>query len=245
MSKAIVEKTKKNVVANYSADDLGEWGENEANQNDVVIPKFIIMQSNSTLVTAGEDIVFGDIIESLGKKVMAGFKKGINIVPFHMKKKFIVKKKVGAEFEFVRFDEVVDEAAPKEFAEGKDAMTRQLTREFYCMVEGSPIPVIVPMKGMSTRTAKILATAMYVQNKVKKLPPPGMTFELTATKELYEGKTNAAYKIVEVGPTPRETVMDCLTWYRMVIAGDVKEAAGEEVVDAPREFADSKTEPIF
>ena len=81
MSKEVAKTAKKELAA-YSNEELAEWG-NEATQNDVVIPKLIIMQANSTLV--GEDKAdAGDIIESLNKEVLAGYKKTVDIVPFYL-----------------------------------------------------------------------------------------------------------------------------------------------------------------
>ena len=74
MSKEVAKTAKKELAA-YSNEDLAEWC-NEATQNDVVIPKLIVMQANSTLV-AEDKADAGDIIESLNKEVLAGYKKTV------------------------------------------------------------------------------------------------------------------------------------------------------------------------
>lgn len=243
MSKELT-KTKKNEVATFSNEDLEAWGESEANQNDVVIPKLIVMQANSSLV--GEDKAdAGDIIESLGKQVLAGYKKTVDIVPFYMKKQWIVKKlnQQSNEFEFERYEDVTAEDLAKDYEENGDKYQRQFCRNFYCLIGDNPIPYIVPMKGMSARTGKILATAMYVQNRVKKLPPPGMTFHLGSAKESYEGRVTAAFKIEEAGPTSTEKVQECLGWLKMIKSGEVKEADDQELEQEVKK--DNLNNPMF
>ena len=245
MSKKELTKQTTSVAA-YSEQDLSDWGASQASENDVVTPKRLIMQSNSSLVTGGDDLAFGDIIESIGKKKLAGFKDDVLIVPFHMKKVWIVKayNKELDKFVFVRYEDVTadEENLEKEFVEGGVKHQRQFCRNFYCLIGNDPIPYIVPMKGMSTRTGKILATAMYLQNKMKKLPPPGMTFKLSATKEKMDDRTNAAYKIEEFEPTSLSKVNECLTWYKMINAGGVKEA---EEHDLEAEASTSNAAPMF
>lgn len=246
MSKELV-KTKKNEVAQFSNEDLAAWGESEANQNDVVIPKLIVMQANSSLV--GEDKAdAGDIIESLGKEVLAGYKKSVEIVPFYMKKTWIVKKlnTQSNEYEFERYEDVdsSNENADKDFSVNGEKYQRQFCRNFYCLIGDNPIPYIVPMKGMSARTGKILATSMYVQNKVKKLPPPGVTFKLQSTKESYEGRVTAAFKIEEAGITPKEKVLECLSWLKMIQEGSVRESQDEDL-EKESKVKNDNSNPMF
>lgn len=229
MSKELA-KTKSNEVATFNEEALSQW-DNEASSNDVVIPKLIIMQANSTLVNE-DKAAAGDVIESLNKEVLAGYKKSIEIVPFYMHKTWIVKKynPQKDEFDFVKYENVEadNENLDKDFEINGEKYQRQLSRNFYCLIGDNPIPYIVPFKGMSTRAGKILATAMYVQNKAKKLPPPGQTFKLSTTKESYENRINAVFKVEPSHNTSHDKVLECLTWLKMIKEGAVREDNNNE-----------------
>lgn len=219
---------------------LDDWGnDNEMTANDLVIPKILVQQGMSKYVTEGT-ARFGEFCDSLTGEILGDSdKKPIEVIPFHMQKVWVVSKKIPNKDkpEYVRTEQVTpeNEMLPWEFEEDGQKFIRALIRNFYCVVPSRRgMCYVVPFKGKSARSGKILATQMFTTNKLAKLTPAGMVIELTAKKESNDDGTFMVMYVKPLKETPSDLLVEAFNWYKLVKSGATK-------VDE----SDLKEEPTF
>lgn len=231
MSKEVTNK-KETQVASYNEADLTAWGDNDFSQSDIIIPKLVMMQPSSTLLSDNEALRSGDYIHSVTKELIGNAKKPVKIIPIHMKKLYRVTVKEGMDYKYSHMEEwnEANDSAPKEFMHNHIPALRQKAYQFYVLIDGFEIPFIVTMKGMSFGMGRRLANEMFLVNKMKKLPPPGRTFLLGVEDVEYEGKKYKGYAVTEDSITPASVVVGtALEWYKTINSGKAIEHSEAEV----------------
>jgi len=242
-----VSKKKSNEVAVYDEVDLGAWGDNEFDQSDIIIPKIILMQGASQLVSDGVARP-GEYLDSVSKEVLGSADKPLVITPIHMKKFWRITQLDGNEYKFERMDHVnaSNLNADKEFSENNVPKKRQMVYQFYVLVEDKAVPYILSMKGISFGAGKQLANEVYVTNKIKRLPPPGRQFKLSVEDVPFDGKKYKGFKIMEHGPTPMELVKgQCFEWFKTISVGEVREDHSDEKPEPKPQQNNMGSEPAF
>jgi len=230
MSKEVTKQDSKE-VSPYSATMMGEWGgTNEFDKSDIIIPKIMLMQGASALVSDGVARP-GQYLHSISKEVLGDNSNPLIFTPIHMTKSWRITKKVGNDFKFSHYENVTKENlnAPKEFKIGNLIAQRQLCYNFYVLVDGFAVPFILQMKGISHGAGKVLSNEMYIVNPAKRLPPAGRSFKLLVDDIDFESKKYKGYKVEVHKENDIAYVMsDCLDWYKLINSGALKEDIAEE-----------------
>jgi hypothetical protein len=229
-----VVKAETTAVANVAA-NLGDWGESSFTSNDIIIPKVLLMQGLSDLVSDGK-AKLGDMVDNSTSQILGGFEKPLKIVPFHMEKVWIIsqKEKGKERFEFVEYQPVTPENInqPWTAVEGDTQIKREYTLQFYCIDPEAPVmPFVVSFKSSSARAGKVLSTQMYVRNRAAGLVPPAYVMELSSKKEKNDQGTYAVYEVKPLEKTSDDLIAKSLEWFKLVKAGktqvSVEEPQGE------------------
>lgn len=235
MSKKNNESASTEVVAQGStavvaATSLNEWGQGEISARDLIIPKILVMQGLSDLVSENK-AKLGDLVDNVEQKVLGGFDKPIEVVPFHMEKKYIIsrRKKGEAKFEFERYEDYAGQEYPFEKAEGEDLIKYEYTLQFYVLrPEDTSMPYVLSFKSTSLRAGKVLSTQMFVRNRAAGLAPAAYVIELSSKKEKNDKGTFAVMEVKPKGRTAPELEKEALNWFKVIKAGSHKVAETDE-----------------
>lgn len=255
MSTAVAKKENTELAL---AQDLGSWGESPVSVKDVVIPRMLVMNGTSELVTEGE-AGFGEIRCSLTKKKLADLKNGVKIVPFAMKKCFIEYDADAEPKQYLRRVEMTpaNENLPYNDKgldnEGKECnISRDYVMEFFCLLpeeidRGGELPYIITFRRTALRNGKKLATQMFISNRGAGLPPPGLTVELFTKKESNDDNTWAVPDVrldpEATSKTKPEHVASALKWFKMINQVKVHEADEEATPVMEKSNASVETGP--
>lgn len=248
-----VAKKQEETKALSLAQDLSSWGDAPVSSKDLVIPRILLMNGTSDLVTSGE-AGFGELRDSLTNRKLGDLKNPVRIIPFAMKKSWIEYEiDSDGEKEYLRKYDVTPQNENQKYegeGEGREGGVTQVSRdyvmEFYVLLEsdvrkGGELPYIITFRRTALKNGKKLATQMYVSNRGAKLPPPGMTLEL-CVKIAANDDNKWAVLDVNLDPevtkaTDAETITKCLDWYKMINTMKVHEDSYNE--DASTEQAPS------
>lgn len=255
MSSAVAKKESTELSL---AQDLGSWGESPVSVKDVVIPRMLVMNGTSDLVTEGE-AGFGEIRCSLTKKKLADLKNGVKIVPFAMKKCFIEydadeePKKYLRRIEMTPANENLPYNDKGVDQDGKECnISRDYVMEFYCLLpeeidRGGELPYIITFRRTALRNGKKLATQMFISNRGAGLPPPGLTVELFTKKESNDDNT---WAVPDVRLDPEATkktseahMSAALKWFKMLNTMKVHDGDEEHTLEVKSSGASVDTGP--
>lgn len=231
-----VATTQENALASNQSFD--SWGsETVLDSNDIIIPKILLMQSDSKLVEE-EKAKNKDFVNSSTKEVM----ENIEFTPFDMRKVYKISVKRGNSTEFAREEDWTPEndERQKEWTDGDDTFICQKIWRFYGLVKDEGIPFVLDLRGMSFSTGKRLANQMFIVNKVKKLSPAGYKIILGNEKQDYEGATKNVFTYKLGAITPKEELDQAFEWYKTLKMKDMKldNSEEEEEVQASHSYKD-------
>ena len=186
------QESKKQVVAASSKDiadpklnfDLADYQPTDETIDDIAFPRIIPMNPTSRMVNEGQ-AVFGTLVDQSNGAVLATADKPLAIVPVYIQKTYMVSKKVGAKFEFVRVEPFDVAGRPYEYdALDGDRYKNELCYNVYCLLEGDiDIPYMLTFKGMSVRSGRQIWTLMFRRNLVAGIPPFGRIIHVTPRKD--------------------------------------------------------------
>lgn len=205
--------------------DANAWGGISADARDLVIPKVLLMQAMSPQVTDGV-AKFGDIFNSGTSDIIGGFNKSIRVLPFYVTKYYIQKKLLAnGQKEYVK--KIPDTGATLPYEEMIDGIKHfnLYAYDFFCLIEGSDIPIIVSLKGGSLHTGKQLFTLMYINNGRAKLPPANNWINLIPVKKPVPNNPSglfAKFEMTIADTSTPEQLTACLTWINDIRADKVK-----------------------
>lgn len=244
--------------------DMNSWGPSPINSKDIIIPRILLMQPGSELVTEGE-AAFGEIIDSLTGKKLGDMKKPIMVIPFAMKKAFVeyeAPAKKGDKKKFLRVFPVTPENEDLPYEdEGKNAegktikISRDFTMNFYVLLpeevsRGGELPYILTFRRTGLKNGKKLATQMYVTNAGSNLPPPGLLVTVAVKKESNDLGTWCTPDVL-LGTeftkiASQDQMRTALKWFKVISSGGAKDhdevlakedvAVSEEVTNGPAQF---------
>lgn len=201
------------------------FGSGDLSSEDIVIPKILVMQGLSKLVTDGA-AKFGDFVENMSSEVIGHITdKPLEFIPFHRERLWIVSKKKGSRFEFDHIEPCnsINENKKWYDTDGKDEIKNEKAFNYYCILPSDPsIPYVIQFKSTSLKSGKELATQMYVKNKADGLLPPSKKMELWGDKVSNDKGTFAVLKWRLVGETSDDEIQNCLQWYNTINAGGTK-----------------------
>lgn len=227
MSKKVAKK-QSNLPAEMM--DPNAWGDPGISSEDVVIPKIIPMQAMSPQVMDGE-AKFGELRESLENRLMGGPNSPLEVIPFHLKKQWLVFSTSGNKREFieafpVRADN--ENLSWEDVDENGDPIRRIKSFDFYVLLpeevkSGDALPYVISFRSSSMRAGRTLATIMYMKNKRAKLPPPGVVVEIAPRTEKNDLGTFIVLDVHTKRKSENDEIAEAFNWYKMVLEGKAKE----------------------
>lgn len=231
-TKEITEKKEADIVA-ATEEEMAAWGgDNDLEVSDIIIPKILLMQSDSKLVQDDASPAKDkDFINSSTKEVMTD----ITFTPFEMKKVMKISKKVGNSVEYVREEPwtLDNDDMDKEWTIEKETFISQKVWRFFGLVEGEAMPFVLDLRGMSFSAGKRLANQMYVINKMKKMVPAGYKVSLKHEKSDYDGVVKNTFTYALSKPTSKAELEEALQWKNIIRTKDIILGQEDEEQDTP------------
>ena len=237
-SKQMQEAPKAKMPA-LTTEAMAEWGSSaEVTAKDIVIPKIWTMQGLSDLVTEGK-AKLGEYVNSVTGEILGDYKTGgLEFIPFHMKKVWYV-------FEDGEFKESVpitsqNEDLPFEEDNGITKITRSKVFQFYVLLTseleaGAAIPYVLQFTRTSLQAGKVLATQMYMQNKMAGLPPAGMAFKLAGILEKNDKGSFIVNKVQKSRQANYNELEIAYSWFQAVRVDKNVRVDGEGVIEEEAE----------
>ena len=221
-------------VANMA--DVSAWGSQELSSQDIVIPRLLIMQGMSEMVTEGK-AKFGDIIDNLEEAVVGSFDTPVEIIPFKLERVWRVQKAAG-KGELIRTIPIVSNPESPDFNDNMpyddaDKETGEAIRNFrafrYYVVlakdveEGTfTLPYMVEFKSTSLKAGKKLATTMYTKNRAAGLSPAARVFELSLSKQSNDNGTFAVFDVKATRASNKDEQSHAFDWFKQLGGGNFK-----------------------
>jgi hypothetical protein len=237
----------KNEVVGVSDNEValvgdGSWGSEGVDSTDILIPKLLLMQGQSTFVAEGRASV-GEIVNSVTGEILGGKTKGVDVVPFFSTKSWIYMEKRGEKYEYVRAepytaanaDRAIDGISPDGTAFRYD---RSLN--FYALVaaeatNADALPILLSFRRTSYTAGKKIAT-FFKQCEMLKLPPASRVLTLTSSSQKNDLGTFAVFEVASGRATTSAEVSGAFRWYSAIKKGmhkvddsDLKEQVSETV----------------
>lgn len=218
MSKEVMKASSKEVAKN-EAENLEEWGEVSIDSSDIVIPKLILMQGQSTFVTDGI-ASFGDVVETPSKQVVLQASKGgvIELIPFHHTAVWSKYKVTNGKQEFIGYEDVV-KGVDKEYEENHGSYMVKNMRTlnmFFINPKAPELPVVISFKGISQRTGKEIITQMYIKNRQAGKTPASYVLSLGAVKQKNDKGTFYVWEFKVSRQSTGDEVGLCLKWLKSI-----------------------------
>lgn len=203
------------------ANTVDAWGGNEMSSNDIVIPKLLLQQSTSAFVATGK-AKLGDYVDSVTGEVLGSVSQPVEVIPFHMEKFWVNQKFNGKRWEYVNVERMTisNQNLPWEFTGPKnEKMKRVYTYNFYVIIPGKTLPYMVSFSSTSAKAGKELATLMYTQNAINKLPPPAKTIGLGGKIDKNDDGTYAVKGVTIVRDSDPQEIALAFNWYNTIKQG--------------------------
>lgn len=239
MTKAV---TKKGTAEIGEVLDMEDWGGSPITSQDIILPRILMMQPMSDMVTEGE-AAFGDMIESLGNTKLGDFKTPLAIIPFYLQKVYVeydVTDGTGKDKKFLRMVPITaenDNLPYDDEEKNKDGKLIPVMRDrcmnYYVLLPkelelGTALPHVLTFRRTSLKAGKKLATQMYIKNKDAGLPPPAVLCEISVAKTSNDKGTFAIMDVAFIGKTKKEHIAECKRWIKMILAGEAKVHEADE-----------------
>lgn len=167
----------------------------EVTHKDLMIPKLLLMQGQSKLVSSGEFKLF-DLVNNVNMEVVADLAKGVDVLPFFCKKVWTISKFENGKYNFCRTEDVNHTNLSKQYEETIDGhkYKNEYTFMFYVLTDINDLPAVLSFRGQSESEGKKLYTAMFVVNKQLGMLPCGKWMTINPDKKSNAKGTFAVLK---------------------------------------------------
>ena len=223
---------KKEIMKKDSTADLVGYGDNEdswgagdsIDENDILVPKILVMQKMSKLMDKDPTLKFGDFVDSVSEEVVSNHAEGVEFVVFgHFKTLLTFHGK-----EFEKSEPFVPSMHQLPFRETVNGIeiTRSQALNFYVLLvkdikDGEPFPYVLQFKKTSAKRGKKLSTEIRKLAAFNK-PSAARVFKLTATEEENEHGKFLVFDISKVRPSTPDEVKLAKFWYDAFKAKNVQ-----------------------
>lgn len=206
-------ETAKDVMATEL--NNADWGSVDVGSDDLVLPKLLLMQGLSEMVTQG-NAKMGDIINSLTNTVVADEKKPLRILPLFCRKSWVIEKYDGSKFQFEKIIPDIGEKLPfnEEINGVKYKNSHQY--EFFVLTEDRSIPHILSFRGTSHKAGKQLFTQMYVMNKALGKNPSAYWIDLGCIRDKNDKGVYMVWTFKPAELSKVEDQQEALKWIPIV-----------------------------
>lgn len=224
--------TKKE-AAQLPAEFDSAWGTEGTDTRDILIPKLLVMQGLSELVTQ-ERAQMGDFCNSVTGEVVGtarekGFKPVV-FIPIMTFKTWVIYEKIGDKLEFKEIIPMTPANSNWEMEEEVNGATVRRDRciNFFVLVEGQTgeLPYSLTFRRTSYRAGQKLATHFktceLAAARGRPVPPAAKTFKLIAHKETNDHGTFYVLDVEPNGDTKQEDLKTAYEWYQVLKTRSVK-----------------------
>lgn len=210
-----------------SADVQNMWTPQEVSAKEIIIPKLMVMQGLSELVTDGK-AMFGEFRDSLTGELLGGVNKPFEFIPFHLDKVIYVTKRKAGTTDNYKFSEVItldaeSEKLPWNDTDGDDEVKRSQVYNFYCInPDDTSMPIIISFKGMSLRNGKVLNTMAFVKSFLAGSFPPANRYKLIGIKTSNDAGTFVVISTEQSDKSTNAEINSAAKWMKMLKTGEAK-----------------------
>lgn len=180
-----LEKASSGALTTPKASD---WGAPPPSQRAVIIPRLLVMQGMSEIVSNGK-AKLGDIADNLSEEVLGGVDKPLEIIPFKCEEIWrVIHAKGGKLKKTLPYDHTTSGLPFEETDEDGDQVKNVYTLRYYALLakdiaKGGAIPYIIEFRSSaSLKAGKKIYTQMYVKNPASGLPPVTHSYDVTTFK---------------------------------------------------------------
>lgn len=214
---------EKSQITEYQ--EQGAWGSEEISNEDIVIPKILLMQPMSELVTDGVARI-GEYRDSLNtERVLGSDKVPVELIIFGTFKTWI-EFKDGEYLATKRWEPSNADLAKEEIMEDGSVLSRDKVLNFYCLVPkdiagGEPFPFVLACRRTSALAGRELNTHIKKLSMFKK-PSAAKVFALTSYKETNDKGTFFVSTVKVLRDSTNEEQAAAYEWYKALAKSKVR-----------------------
>jgi hypothetical protein len=221
-----------------------DWSKQHVDASNILIPKLLLMQGLSDLVSDGK-AKLGDIVKSTSGEVVGGVGKPVEVIPIMLTENWALLEKVGNKFEYRGIEPVTlaNKDAEYEYTYNGTQWRRDRCLDFYVLLpsdiakekaakaavasgdypdpDAALLPCAISFRRTSMRAGKDLATH-FAKASHFGMPPAVTTFKLTSFIDKNNQGTYAVFQIEKGGKTAKEDLDVCHKWYQTISASRPK-----------------------
>lgn len=223
----MTKEVAKKETTEVSAEVMNMWAPQEVSSSEIIMPKLMVMQGLSELVTDGK-AMFGEFRDSLTGGKLGGLDTPFEFIPFHLEKLLYVTSRKAGTVEDFKFDEALPldamtENLPWNDTVGDREVKRSQVYNFYCINPSDlSMPIIVTFKGMSLRNGKVLNTMAFVKSFIAGSFPPANHYLLKGVKTSNDRGTFVVISTEQGEKSTNEEIMAAAKWKKMLDSGEAK-----------------------
>jgi hypothetical protein len=212
----------------------GTWGAEGVDNDDIILPRLLLMQSMSEMVSEKETAEPGDIVKSTNETVMGGRDKPLRIIPLSVFKTWTLEMKEGSKFVWKANEPMTPQNVnrPIEWTdELKNEWRANKVLNFYVLIqneiapalagEGTAIPCLVSFRRTSYMTGRKLASGIN-ESRFMGQPAAARSYELKVAKKTNDLGTWYVYDLGIGTKTTTEEVRYAKQWFDSLSANQVK-----------------------
>lgn len=225
------------VPAEYQSQ--GAWGGEDISNEDIIIPKILLMQPMSELVTDGVARI-GEFRDSMNKDRKLGDEKtAVELIIFGTFKtwlefkddEYLSTKQWSPQNADLKLEEVVEDGS---------IIRRDKVLNFYCLIpgdiaSGEPFPFVLSCRRTSAMAGKTINTHIKKLQMFKK-PSAAKVFALTSRKETNDKGTFFVSEINVLRDSTPEELTAAYEWYKALAKSKVRvddsDLTGDSTTDA-------------
>lgn len=236
-----MEKTlEKRQETKLSTEVMSDWGTENVDNKDILIPKLLVMQGLSKFVTE-EKAMLGDFCNSVSSEVIGTARgekekqKPVAFVPIMTFKTWVQYKLIDGKRQYWNVIEHTPQNSNlplKGITKDEFGIDTEVERDecinFYVLLADQPdaLPYVLSFRRTSKRAGKILSTyfkeCQIATARGKPTPPAANIFNLCAQKVTNDKGTFYVLEVTRAGKTPEQTLLRAWEWYKTLRASTVK-----------------------
>lgn len=247
---------KPEVTQALSTELRGSWGSEGVDANDVLVPRILLMQALSKLVSAGERNA-SEIIRSTTKEVLAKKGETFEFIPFRIFKSFTIFDCSGKKPEFRSIEPVTVENmnAPLEYMVDGKNYRRDKTLNFYVLLPKDIVreqkakeaiakgefpdtddilfPAVLSFSRSSYQAGRELATH-FKKAEAFDIPPSSRVFRLGSKLASNDQGTWPIFTVEKARAAAKDELEAAKRWYDVLAKSSVRiDDVEDEAVQAP------------
>lgn len=242
------EVAKKENTELTTANDMSGWGqEQEIGSKDFMISKILAMQGMSKFVTSRKAQI-GEFRDSSTGELLGNIDEGLEIIPFHVDRLWVVQKQVNGKFEYSHVEPITAQNENRQWEEkGPHGTVRNIwTYTFYVVLPqdvevGVPKPYTISFRSTSVKAGKKLMTQMFVTNKQMGKTPAHFVMKVNGVVKDNDKGTFVVLDAARGREATAEELTCAFELYKTVKAGGVKADHKDEDV-SPSNFVQDNAE---